>query len=87
MVNEMQRVVKGTYENGVFRPDESVDLEDGARVVMSISSEGSEKKGDFSKMRSSAGGWRDTVDCEKLIEEIYADRLKSSRSEPLPELR
>lgn len=77
--------VTGTYEKGVFRPDEAIDLEEGARVSMSISSEAQEKR-DFAKMRSSAGGWRDTVDCEKLIEDIYADRLKSSRSEPLPEL-
>lgn len=31
--------------------------------------------GDFARMRSSAGGWRDTVDCEKLVEDIYADRF------------
>ena len=82
----MRRSVTGTYEKGVFRPDEALDLEEGARVVMSVDSEESEAR-DFEGMRSSAGGWRDTVDCDKLIEEIYADRLKSSRSEPLPELR
>ena len=35
--------------------------------------------GDFARISPSAGGWRDTVDCEKLIEDIYADRLCIAR--------
>ena len=81
----MRQLVTATYEKGVLRPDQTLDLEEGSRVVMSISSR---QKGtrDFARMRSSAGAWRETIDCEKLIDDLYEDRLRNSRSEPLPEL-
>jgi hypothetical protein len=33
-------------------------------------------------LERSAGGWKETIDAEELIKNIYADRLISTRSEP-----
>jgi hypothetical protein len=32
--------------------------------------------------KKSAGAWKGTIDAEKLIENIYANRLLSTREEP-----
>ena len=32
-------------------------------------------------LTATAGGWKDTIDCEELIKNIYADRLISTRPE------
>lgn len=78
--------LKATYSNGVFKPANPVDLDDGAEVVINVS-ERDDAHPEFEGLRSSFGGWKGIVDCEQLIEEIYAYRAAASRSRPLPELK
>ena len=73
--------IRATYSDGVLKPREHLDLEDGEEVVLSISSPRvSEDR--LAVMRSSAGSWKGTVDAEKLIEEIYASRLAGTSEAP-----
>ena len=78
--------LKATYSNGVFKLENPVDLDEGAEVVISVS-ERQEGQSEFRGLRSSFGGWKGIVDCEQLIDEIYAYRSTESRSRPLPELK
>ena len=73
--------IRATYSDGVLKPRERLELEDGAEVVLSISRQtASEDR--LAAMRSSAGGWKGTVDAEKMIEEIYAARLAGTSDAP-----
>ncbi len=81
----MIQELKATYADGVFKPVTPVDLDDGARVVISVT-EDSQSGNKFQGLEASAGGWKDIVDCEQLIEDIYERRAADSRSQPLPDL-
>ena len=77
----MIQSIRATYTDGVLKPYARLDLEDGAEVVLTISARAvSEDR--FEVMKSSAGSWEGDVDANKLIEDIYADRLKGSRENP-----
>ena len=82
----MVQQLKATYSDGVFKPATPVDLDDGAKVVIEVSEE-SHASNEFAGLESSAGGWKDIVDCEQLINDIYESRSADSRSQTLPELR
>ena len=81
----MVQQLKATYSDGVFKPTTPVDLDDGTQVVIEVSEE-SHPSNEFTGLESSAGGWKDIVDCEQLINDIYESRSAQSRSQTLPEL-
>ena len=81
----MVQQLKATYSNGVFKPATPVDLDDGAQVVIEVSEE-SHTRNEFPGLEASAGGWKDIVDCEQLINDIYQSRSTESRGQALPEL-
>ncbi len=81
----MVQQLKATYSNGVFKPATPVDLDDGAQVVIEVSEE-SHASNEFPGLEASAGGWKDIVDCEQLINDIYQSRSTESRGQALPEL-
>ena len=72
--------IRARYSKGVIEPLEEVDIVEGKDLIITIV-EGSRESGadDFEK---SAGGWEGTIDAEKLIRDIYADRLVSTRRRP-----
>jgi predicted DNA-binding antitoxin AbrB/MazE fold protein len=61
---------------------EKVDLAEGTEVTITIFDEPS--AADREAFRRSAGGWKDTVDADTLIKNIYESRLISTR--PVPKL-
>jgi predicted DNA-binding antitoxin AbrB/MazE fold protein len=78
----MAGTVRARVGRGVLELLEKVELPEGTEVSVTIletpvarSSEG---------LKRSAGAWKGLVDAEKLIENIYADRLISTR--PVPRL-
>ncbi|MDP2937448.1 MAG: antitoxin family protein [Dehalococcoidia bacterium] len=72
--------IRARYSKGVIEPLEEIDIAEGKEVTITIVEAPPEYEGnDFEK---SAGGWRGTVDAEKLIRDIYADRLVSTRWKP-----
>jgi hypothetical protein len=67
---------------GMLELLDKVDIPEGTEVCVTILATPTPKSADG--LRRSAGGWKGLVDAEKLIENIYADRLISTR--PVPRL-
>ena len=82
----MVQKLKATYAEGVFKPATPVDLDDGAKVVISVT-EDTQSESHFQGLEASAGGWKGLVDCDQLIEDIYERRATESRGQPLPDLQ
>ncbi len=76
----MGQTVRAKFSKGVIRPLEKVDIEEGKEITITIMEVPSKHKLDA--FRKSAGAWKGTVDADTLIENIYADRLLSTRGEP-----
>ena len=67
----------------MIEPLEKVDFEEGEELDVIIFPIFKEKS-IFEALRSTAGGWRDLIDAEKLKKNIYTDRLISNRPKPTP---
>ena len=76
----MAGTVRARVGRGVLELLEKVELPEGKEVSVTILETPARR--DAEGLRKSAGGWKDLVDVEKLIENIYADRLISTRPEP-----
>ena len=76
----MIRGVKATFSKGVLIPQESLDLEEGESVVLSISDAPAERA--LEVLRATAGAWKGTHDPDALKQAIYSDRRTASRPRP-----
>jgi predicted DNA-binding antitoxin AbrB/MazE fold protein len=76
----MSGTIRARVNGGVLEPLEKFDLPEGKEVTVTILRVPS--KLDIEAFSRSAGGWRGTIDAEKLIRDIYADRLVSTRTVP-----
>ena len=69
-----------TYSEGVLKPSAPLNLQEGARVKMTVETDQprslEERRAALSE---TFGAWKDTIDCDKLIEDIYASRSVVSR--------
>ena len=63
-----------------MEPLEKVDLPEGKEVLITVINV-AEDPDDEAFLRS-RGGWRGLIDAEKLIRDIYEDRLIDTREEP-----
>jgi len=72
--------IRARVNGGVLEPLDKVELPEGKEVSVTILRVSSNL--DFEAFARSAGGWRGTVDAEKLIRDIYAARLVSTRPAP-----
>lgn len=80
----MEKIVKAKYKNGVLELLEKVDLSEGAEVKITISFELSDISSEEEKRRqflSAAGGWKDLLDCEQFLKEVYEFRKIHTRPE------
>ena len=77
----MIQKIAATYTDGVFKPSGRVDLDEGAKVIIAISN-GIDSDSDLDGLAASAGGWKDTIDCEKLLRDIYDSRAEIADREP-----
>ena len=73
------KTIRAIFSKGVIKPLEEVDVADGKEVFVTIVEVPTSSKEDASE--KSAGGWKGTIDAEKLIKDIYSDRLISTRKE------
>lgn len=78
----MTKTIRARFKGGMLEPMERVDLPEGEEVTLTITKEPSAE--DVEAFRRAAGSWHGKVDAEKLIRNIYSDRLISTR--PTPEL-
>ena len=76
----MSGTIRARVRGGVLEPLEKVDLPEGKEVLVTVIGV-AEGQDDEAFLRS-AGSWKGLVDAEKLIENIYADRLIDSRVAP-----
>jgi len=79
----MGKTIKARFSNGVIKPLEKVEIGEGEEITISILETPSKlAKGSFSEvLKKTAGGWKDLVDCDELIKNIYNDRLIATRPE------
>jgi len=76
----MAGTIRARVKCGMLELLEKVDLPEGKEVSVTILETPKSADG----LRRSAGGWKGLIDAEKLIENIYADRLIATR--PVPRL-
>jgi len=76
----MGKTIRARFSKGVIEPLEKINIPEGEEITVTIMGVPlKHRKGSFKK---SAGAWKGTLDAEKLIENIYADRLLTTREEP-----
>lgn len=76
----MGKTIRARFSKGVIEPLEKINIPEGEEITVTIMKVPlKHRKGSFEK---SAGAWKGTLDAEKLIENIYADRLLTTREEP-----
>ncbi|UJS18494.1 MAG: DUF104 domain-containing protein [Candidatus Jettenia sp.] len=76
----MGKTIKARFSKGVIEPMEKIDIAEGKEITITIIEIPSLREKDA--FEKSAGRWKGTIDVEKLIKDIYEDRLISTRSEP-----
>lgn len=76
----MSGTVRARVRRGVLELLEKIALPEGKEVSVTILETPTSR--DAEGLRRSAGAWKGNVDADKLIEDIYADRLISTRPPP-----
>ena len=73
--------VKATYSNGAIVPLKPLDIEEGARLSVSVEVESRDSRAErgLKALRATAGGWKGAGDPDELIRDIYEARLAGSR--------
>ena len=65
----MEKTLKGKFRRGVIEPLEKLELKEGEVIFITIKELPKEDR--FEK---AAGGWKNLVDCEALLKDIYESR-------------
>jgi predicted DNA-binding antitoxin AbrB/MazE fold protein len=76
----MSRTIRARFSKGVIEPLEKIDIGEGKEITVTIMEV--PLKARDNTFEKSAGSWKGTIDAEKLIENIYANRLVQTRKEP-----
>lgn len=77
----MGKTIRARFSKGVIIPLEKIELEEGKEIMVTILdlSECSPKE---DPLDASAGAWKDLIDCDELIKNIYESRRIATRPEP-----
>ncbi len=68
------------YSDGVLKPSAPLNLQEGAQVKLTVEPDQPRSLEERrAALRETFGAWKDTIDCDKLIEDIYASRAVVSR--------
>ena len=78
----MSGTVRARVKRGHLELLEKVNIPDNTEVSVTIIETPGARSADG--LRRSAGGWKGLIDADALIENIYSDRLVSTR--PVPKL-
>ncbi len=73
-VTTMEKTIKAKFSNGVIRPLEVLDVEEGKELIITVKELSPEDR--FEK---AMGSWRNTIDCDQLIKDIYESRRFSAQ--------
>jgi len=79
----MEKAIRAKVLRGMIEPLEKVDIREGEEIVIRISKVSSKrmKKSFSDALKRTAGGWKDLIDCDELVKNIYVDRLITTRPE------
>ena len=78
----MLKTVKATYSKGVLTPLESLALEEGAEVTVSIDLRPAISEEERrAHSRAAVGAWKGKIDGEKLKQTLYEARTSGSRDQ------
>jgi predicted DNA-binding antitoxin AbrB/MazE fold protein len=80
--SRMADTIRARVRSGRLELLEKLNLPEGTEVTVTI--ETAVPDADREAFRRAAGGWKDTVDAETLIKNIYDSRLITTR--PVPKL-
>ena len=76
----MLQQTTATYSDGVLKPAAPLNLQEDARVKLTFESDRPRSLEERrAALNETFGAWKDTIDCDKLIEDIYASRAAVSR--------
>ena len=75
----MGGTVRALVKDGHLEPLERIDLPEGKEVTITVLDVPSL---DVEAFRRAAGSWKGSIDADKLIRDIYADRLLPTRPKP-----
>ncbi|MFH0787403.1 MAG: antitoxin family protein [Pseudomonadota bacterium] len=75
------KTIKARFSRGKIEPLEKVDIEEGEEITLSILVVPSrvKKKSFLEALKTTAGGWKNLIDCDDLKKNIYSDRLIVTR--------
>jgi len=76
----MGATIRARVKGGVLEPLERTDLPEGKEVLITVLKIVQDP--DDEAFLRSAGSWKGLIDAEKLIRDIYEDRLIDTREEP-----
>jgi predicted DNA-binding antitoxin AbrB/MazE fold protein len=76
----MGATIRARVKGGVLEPLEKADLPEGKEVIITVVCV-AEDPDDEAFLRS-AGSWEGLIDADKLIRDIYEDRLINTREPP-----
>ncbi len=76
----MGGTIRARVKGGVLEPLEKTDLPEGKEVLITVV--GIAEDPDREAFLRSRGSWKGLIDAEKLIHDIYEDRLIDTREEP-----
>jgi hypothetical protein len=74
------RTVRARVRGGSLDLLDRIPLQEGDEVIVSISEPAPAR--DIDALRRAAGAWKNLVDADALIANIYADRLVTTRRSP-----
>ena len=75
----MGKKLRAKFSNGVLKPLEKLDLEEGAEVTLSIEvEERLSKEERIERSKSAAGAWRGKHDSEELKRKLRSPRLSTN---------
>lgn len=69
----MEKTIRAKYNKGVIEPLEKLELEEGEEVEITVSSLPAAERA-REVIRAIASAWREAVDCDELIKDIYETR-------------
>ena len=76
----MGGTIRARVKHGLLEPLEKIDLPEGKEVTIAVIE--SPSATNVPAFRRAAGSWKGNIDADKLIRNIYADRLVTTRKKP-----
>jgi predicted DNA-binding antitoxin AbrB/MazE fold protein len=79
--NNMRKTIRAKFSKGVIKPLEKLDLEEGEEITVTIMKIPKYPE-EGNLFTETAGSWKDLIDCDELIKNIYEDWCIATRLEP-----